>query len=226
MRPKMRRHYITKDEFLKGSQSLPWHRSSHSCLLLVGKERSRRIEDLLRQSVAENLMKSAPDPQNPRRKVYAVRRITKGKVWNEQNHIIHDLGVTEGLVRLVISDRRVEIIPERWFSKHGYHIHPEFGLKYPNTILFYEFCTRDNALRLWNIRSKIERYQLLTGIILFVLDIERERVIELAEKLSPGGAFWFIDYATFKTAPLGEQLTFPFYINGGKGEILPLKSHV
>lgn len=220
MAPKLSRHLITQEVYLKLAQVFDWASKEHYILWFTGQvDRHRRTEVMLPRLVRTGKLTVT---KYHHKNVYAAPRLTKGQIWN----IEHGLGVTEGMVRLIISDRKVEIIPERWFPKHRYKIHPDFGLKYPESTLFFEFCTRDNAMRLWNIRSKIKRYQDLSGIVLFVLDIEREKVVDLAGKLLSGGAFWFIDYATFKNAPFGEQLTFPYYINGGKGDVLPLKNNV
>lgn len=215
----LRRHTLPQKAYENLSQVFDWATKEDYIRWFTGGDgRHRRTEVMLPRLVRKGKLTST---RYHHKLVYAAPRLTKGKVWN----IEHGHGITDGLVRLVISDRNVEIIPERWFKKHGYKIQPEFGLKYTNTILYFEFCTGDNAKRLWNLKSKIKRYEDITGLVLFVLDIDREAVSNLVHTLMAGGQFWFIDYQTFKQAPLGQQLTYPFYINGGRGDILPLKEN-
>ena len=119
-----------------------------------------------------------------------------------------------------------EIIPERYFR--GFGIVPEWGIKYSESLLLFEFCTRDNASRSGLVNQKVAMYQKNLpnieerfggqGTVLFVLDIPRE-------KIKPTGEFcFFTDYETFKTVPYSQQLTASIYIWGGDGKTYPLRN--
>jgi hypothetical protein len=128
-------------------------------------------------------------------------------------NIEHGLGVTEGLVRFWRSDMTAEIIPSRFFRGMGNV--PEWGMKFDDGLLLYEFCTRSNVYA--RLKKKVETYpQSLYKIeekfgnayVLFVCDVTREYVKNF--ELKPDWAM-FTDYETFKRVPIGEQLTAPIY---------------
>jgi hypothetical protein len=201
----MSTHYkVPEKGLLKIAQCLNWFTKEQLILwLFENTERSRRIEILLPRLVNK---KKLVEEQYHKRKVYIVPRL--GHCSSPQ--IEHGLGVTEGLIRFYISDRTAEIIPSRKFVGCG--VRPEFGLKYPNSMFLYEFCTQDNSKRLAVLQKKVNSYKKMDHMVVFVMDIPRLSVIEKIKELKPEGKFMFTDYETFKNVPFGKQLTAPIYL--------------
>jgi hypothetical protein len=205
-----------------------------------------------------------------KRLVYTVPRRTKGKkptlakekiVYQAgatekavlgRNKIIHGLACTEGLVRFWRSDMDGEIIAERYF--YGCGAVPEWGLRYPNgKLLLYEFCTESNYLFSNNMKGKLNAYRNhlkdiekkfeSEAIVLFVLDISRDRVERFVGSLkrdagsvadgeasapydggsSPDTPLFFTDYETFLKVPIGYQMTAPIYLWSYDGKAYPLR---
>jgi hypothetical protein len=127
-------------------------------------------------------------------------------------------------------------LPEKYFRavKLGTSGVPEWGIVYPEgSVLLYEHCTEDNFYRPGHVNRKVNRYQAklndfeehfkCRGIFLFVLDIPRKVVENFVRTLMPTqNAFFFTDYETFLTVPLGKQLTAPIYIWGQDGRVTAL----
>jgi hypothetical protein len=204
-------HYsFTQRSCLKVAQVLECFTKELMILWYFGiLRRSRRVEILLPRLVEKKKLLRV---KYGKKYVYFVPRI--GRAFSPQ--IEHALGVAEGLVRFYISDRSAEIIPSRRFD--GYGVRPEWGLKYGDKTLLYEFCTADNSRRFNVLRRKIDAYQKFNAIVVFVMDISREEVKEIVIKLKSDGNFMFTDYETFKAVPYGHQLTAPIYIWGGDGK--------
>ncbi len=110
-----------------------------------------------------------------------------------------------------------------------------------NTMLIFEYCTRSNFTHGGVMKSKITRYRKYLPqmeakfkrsiTVLFVIDIERSRVREFVGTLKrdvgfvadgrtsalyggdtfPFDPFFFTDYQTFKSVPIGEALTAKIY---------------
>lgn len=217
MEDKMALHYrITQRCLLKVAQALECFSQEQIILWFFEKQlRSRRVEILLPRLVE---MKKLLREKYSKKYVYFVPRI--GRAFDPQ--IEHGLGVAEGLVRFYISDRSAEIIPSRKYE--GYGVRPEWGLKYGNRTLLYEFCTADNARRLNVLKRKIDAYQKFDAIVVFVMDISREQVKNLIPKIKSDGNFMFTDYETFKSVPYRQQLTASIYIWGGDGKSYHLKA--
>ena len=155
---------------------------------------------------------------------YKVYIIPRFKVPPTVANIEHGLGSTEGMVRMLRSDMDAEIIPSRWFRGMGSI--PEWGMKFENNLLLYEFCTRSNYYS--QLRKKIEAYdnnldriedKFGKAFVLFVCDVDREFVKKFEPK--PDWAM-FTDYKTFKCVPIGNQLTAPIYF-WYDGQELPLR---
>jgi hypothetical protein len=143
--------------------------------------------------------------------------------------INHGLGVTEGLVRFWRSDMNAAIIPSRFFR--GWGSVPEWGMQYENSVLLYEYSTRDNFYQ--TIQEKIRRYkdsldkfQQRVGrrvVVVFNIAVHRGNILAWILKYQPEGPFMFIDEQTFNSMPIGKQLTAPIYLWGGDGQPYPLK---
>jgi len=171
-----------------------------------------------------------------RSEVVLPRLVRQGKMivkrWNNRNiyiapklkgntHYDHGLGVTEGLVRFWRSDMTGTIIPSRFFR--GLNCIPEWGIHYGGKLLLYEFCTADNFRQ--RLRLKVGRYRdhiwqinarfQSDSFVVFVLDVPRERIDKFISGQEYLASFFFVDYATFKSVPIGQQFKASIYIWGG-----------
>ena len=95
-----------------------------------------------------------------------------------------------------------------------------------DTLFLYEFTTRSNFYG--RLHRKIKAYEknlpkieerFGRGFVLFVCDVKRDYVMSFQPK--PDWAV-FTDYTTFKSVPIGDQLTAPVYI-WCDGRELPLR---
>jgi hypothetical protein len=76
-----------------------------------------------------------------------------------------------------------------------------------------------------NNLPRIEEKFGCSAIVLFIVDITRERVEKFVIRNMPiGYPFFFTDYETFKSVPYGNQLTTHIYIWGEDGKSYPLGS--
>ena len=141
------------------------------------------------------------------------------------DNIDHGLGISKALARYHRSDINAEIIPSREFRGMGSI--PEFGMKF-NSVMLYEFCTRSNYYAV--LHKKIRAYEKnLFNIedkfgkcfVLFVCDVKREYVRNFQPK--PEWAL-FTDYETFKSVPIGNQLTASIYF-WSDGKEYPIRGH-
>lgn len=210
---------ITQEAFLKVAQVFNWATKNHYIIWFTGEhlERHRRIEILLKRLSDKGKLRVA---RYGNKLVYIAPRHRKSI---DDFQINHGLGVTEGLVRLLVSDRTTTIIPERKFKTK---VRPEFGLVYKDSTLLYEFCTRDNAKRLDVLRRKVNGYNTFikdNQVVLFVMQLTREEVVDVINHLKPSGPFMFTDLATFMAVPLGNQLKAGIYI-WEDGNEYPLRS--
>lgn len=149
----------------------------------------------------------------------------------------HEIACTELLIRLWrCRMEESEIFPERVFR--GFAIVPEWGIRYSEergTMLIFEYCTHSNFMHGGVMKSKLTRYKKhLTEIeakakrnitVLFVIDIDRNKVREFVARMQPildepvysGFAgeprypFFFTDYRTFNTIPVGKALAAKIY---------------
>jgi len=157
------------------------------------------------------------------RLVYTVPRRDK-KQGDHYLKIEHGLACTEGLVRIWRSNMEGKVISEKEFRGSG--VIPEWGISYPSGVtLLFEFCTQDNFNRSSLIKNKIRRYEEFTyaqQIILFVVDVSRDKAKRFVDRYLPGERFFFTDYETFLNVPLGKQLQTPIYIWGKNGAEHPL----
>ena len=161
-------------------------------------------------------------------KVYSINRKNK-KLPVSLDHEIACADIHIRLWRCRMAEG--EIIPERAFR--GFKIVPEGGIRYPkkrNTMLIFEYCTEKNFHHGGVMKSKVTRYKKsLPAIeekfdrnvtVLFILDIERWKVKQFVSRVKPSleepilsgltgdsrHPFFFTDYETFKSAPIGKTL--------------------
>ena len=177
------------------------------------------------------------------RKVYSIPRKNK-KLPVSLDHEIACADIHIRLCRCRMEEG--EIIQEREFR--GFRIVPEGGIRYSkerNTMLVFEYCTEKNFQHGGVMKSKVTRYKKsLPDIeekfdrnitVLFVLDIDRWKVkrfvgrikTKLDEPILSGLTgdlrypFFFTDYDTFKSAPVGKTLGTKIYFwKDGKEWIL------
>lgn len=166
-------------------------------------------------------------------KVYSRPRKKKIKLVSMD----HEIQCAEILVRLWrCRMEESEILPERAFR--GSDSVPEGGLRYSEerkSMLIFEYCTQSNFNHGGVMRSKLTRYKKhlpdmeakfkRNVTVLFVIDIERRKVRDFIGRMKPlldepvisGLAgesrypFFFTDYQTFKSVPVGRALTANIY---------------
>jgi hypothetical protein len=224
----MARPSIPIKHYLIAAQLFKWASKDHYIMWFEGHTgRHRRTETVLPRLVKQGKLRAI---EYKKMLVYAAPRIRLNE--NVDLKIEHGLGCTEGLIRIWWSRMDGVIIPERYF--YGCGCIPEWGIHYPNgKILLFEFSTRNDFEHSPRFRSKISVYQTQLekievkfggeGIVLFVVDIERERLIRFIKKLDV--PYFFTDFQTFKKVPIYQQLLAPIYIWGGDGKEYPLKEN-
>jgi hypothetical protein len=189
----------------------------------TGEERTRhkRTEYNLPRLVQKGVLQEV---RFGRKKVYSA--------WGSRQHLRHGLACTEGFIRFHLADPTGMPIAEKQFHQGQFGCIPEWGIKYLrgklNTLLLYEYCTYDNATRNGLVQRKINSYNRglhrieqtyeAKAIVLFVLELDRERVRLMAQ-----GDYFFTDYDTFLQVPYGRQLTAPIYFWGQDGHCYPLR---
>lgn len=203
---------IKQDQYINIGQFFHWATQDHYKLWFKGTtNRHPRTERILPRLVRKGKLVSR---DFGKKLVYAVPRMKNTPVY-------HGLGVTETIVRIHHSKPGV-IIPERFFK--GLGSVPDWGINYEGKLLLVEFSTQDNFEDPRVIKTKLTRYednlekiearfkaQPQTTVVLFVLDVSRERVKNFLLRNSPGEAYYFTDFGTFKEAPFGQQFTTPIY---------------
>ena len=149
----------------------------------------------------------------------------------------HEVEVTEILILLWrCRMEESELVPER--TLRGHAVVPEGGIRYSKergTGLVFEYCTRKNFNHGGVMKSKITRYQkhlarieakLRRSVnVLFVIDIDRDTVRRFVFRMQPlldvpvissltgeeRYPFFFTDYQTFTSVPVGQALTAKIY---------------
>lgn len=144
-------------------------------------------------------------------RIYAKPRKTRNFDLLDTAAVYHGLSVTECYFRFRAS-KEGDPQPERLFR--GYGKVPEFGILYEsledpekNRLLLCEFSTRYDVGFTGKIRGKlsglvdclpkIEEDFGAKAIVVFVLDVPREKVKLVVEKYKPLGPFRFIDAKSF-----------------------------
>ena len=246
----MVKHTIPLDKYLKTAQVFHWATQRHYELWFRGEQnkRDRRTESVLKKLTDKGKLRSV---WHDKRKIYSVPRRIKGKDNLDIGipKIKHGLACTECLVRFWRSNTDGVVVAERFF--YGFGSVPEWGIIYPNNkMLLLEFCTYDNFLRPGLMSSKMTAYQKnlqkiedffkARGIVVFVIEDERE-VVErfvlgergagtVADAPASGDTFpepfYFTDFKTFLSIPIGLQIMAPIYFWGSDGELYTLSQNV
>ena len=229
---KMRRHsIITEDNILSAVRMFRWVTRSSLLLYFGGREkRIKALEYLLPKFEREGLLDVV---WHRGEKVYSIARKKSVKPVSME----HEIACAEILCRLWrCRMEEGEIFMERAFR--GFGIVPEAGIRYSeerNTMLLFEYCTFSNFTHGGTMKSKLTRYKMYLPAIekkvkrsitvLFIIDIERYKVKEFVRRMQPilvepffstfaGSShypFFFTDYQTFKSVPVGGALTTKIY---------------
>lgn len=232
----MRAYAIPKEKYLEASQLFHWATKEHFILWLTGEVKRHRRTEIILPRLASKWANKATRGRSlfatkyGKRLIYACPRKVR-----HPDHLLkveHGLGCTEVLVRFWRSNNSAIVIEERHFTRFG--AVPESGLWYPNgKMLLIEFSTKNDfeysnkmksklaAYRnhLWEINAKFKT----NCFLVFVIDVSRERVLKLALEVMPTHLpVYFVDYDTFKSVPIGQQISSPIYIYGEDGKTYPL----
>ena len=219
----MRKLTNLQEKYVEVARVFHWAYMKHYVLMFTGKdERNKQTERVLpaltrsRNLVAIKYGKPL---------IYAIPQflsIVPGSDAYYPLNPYHGLWCTEGLVRFVRADTDCELYPENYFKSNRFGVVPEWGIKYEKgTVLLFEFSTASNFYLRGNVQGKITRYTKYMQkfkdkmghepIVVFVLDIPRAEVVEFVKNSNPEYQFFFTDAHTFKTVPIGGQLTEPIY---------------
>jgi hypothetical protein len=153
-------------------------------------------------------------------KVYAKPQKTRNFDPENFEDLYHGYCCTECLIRFMTA-KEGEAIPEKYFR--GYGRVPEFGMRYENgKLLLLEFSTKHDVGYTGKLRGKlngyddclsaIERDFSARSVVVFVLDVDRDRVRTIVDSYKPSDQFFFTDFDTFKRVPMGQALIAPIYI--------------
>lgn len=224
-------HTISQKRYLEAAQLFHWATKEHFTMWFTGSDkRSKRTEAILPRLVNKGSLVAA---KYGKRLVYACPRRVRHPGFFLK--VDHGLGCTEGLVRFWWSDMRAEIIEEHQF--YGCGSVPEWGLRFDTgKMILFEYCTADNFSRTIVMKSKLAAYRnnLETinqkfdreGIIIFVCDVPREKLLDFVMKVKPTGLpVFFCDKEMFCRVGIGSQLIAPIYIYGEDGVSYPLVNH-
>lgn len=219
---------ISQKKYLSAAQLFHWATKEHFTLWFTGATlRHRRTEAILPRLVKKGYLFSA---KYGKKLVYTVPRRVR-----DEEHLLkveHGLGCTEGLVRFFWSRMDCEIIQERYFIGCGSV--PEWGIRYPNgNMILFEFSTESDFTYSNKIKNKLSAYRKnidainrrfnSQSVLVFVLDVEREKVKRFVDKMKPVNLpVFFIDYETFKAVRITKQLTAEIYFWGEDGATYPL----
>jgi hypothetical protein len=221
----MKRHTISIQSFLDALSVFHWATVDDFALWFPGHlRRSRRVLKRLTDLGKVRAIKYG------KRLIYALPRKSKAvkDEYSGSSKIYHGLCCTKSLVRFWRANTNGEIFAERFFYP-GKCV-PEWGIRYPNnTMLLFEFCTRDNFKRPSVMKGKFRAYdefipdfreEFKASIaVLFVVDISRSEVERYVGSLADARyngdtfpePFYFCDYETFLSVPIGEQLKAKIY---------------
>lgn len=217
----MEQHLLRDEMLVKMASVLSWFSRGVVVMWLTGSEgRLGWVEYWLPRLVREGRLQTRIFGKEI---LYARRRQTN-------LNLAHELACSDILTRFYISDRSGEILTLRYFKKQaGLGIVPDGGLVYSPWVLLWEYSTKNNCERLQVLRWKVGRYIRLAQArpnyqVVLVLDVTAEQVSQIITKLTPHEAIFYVDYQTFRSVPLGQQLIAPIYVNGSNGQTYPLRS--
>lgn len=225
--------HIGSESYLDALRVFHWATKRHFQIWFTGKETKRhgRSEKVLPRLSRRGKARVARYNRNL---IYALPRKTKFEgLWRVE----HGLACTECLVRFYRANTDGEAIAERFFK--GFGSVPEWGIRYPNgKMLLFEFSTKTDFTYPGRMFGKLSAYKRhlsdieeafqAKAVVVFVFDVPREKVKKFVDALNgrtaPTAAprpldegtdspnpFFFTDYKTFLSVPLGEALKAPIY---------------
>ena len=173
------------------------------------------LERLLRRKSLRGKLRSG---KYGKIKIYAKPMKSRGDLLDTAR-VYHGLSCTECLIRFLTA-KEGEALPERLFR--GYRRVPEFGIRFERNLLLLEFSTKHDTEYSQKLRGKLSGYDYslskieddfgAKAVVVFILDVTRERVKQLVEKYKPSEKYVFCDYKTFLEVPMGHALIEPVYI--------------
>jgi len=218
-------HILSRDEILKAGKIFYWAtQDDYKLWFFDSLARSRRMEVMLPRLVRNKKLVSK---QVGKKLVYAVPS-------HKNESVIHGLGCTQMLIRISKSTPHDMVYLVGNFR--GIGSIPDVGFQYGEKLLLCEFSTENNfegakiiktkmTKYIQNLDKILERFKVYKAksvIVLFVIDVSRERVLNFVKRNNLNGMFYFTDYETFKSVSIGTQLSAPIYI-WIDGESYPLK---
>lgn len=215
-----------------------WATKRHYQLWFTGQTRTRhrRTESALRRLTQSGRLRAV---YYGKKLIYSLPRKSKGSRTDEfsgLSKVVHGLACTECLVRFIRSKMDGTVIAERYFSTLG--IVPEWGIVYSSgSMLLFEFCTRNNFLFSGKLIGKVSAYRKnlervenrfnAKAIVVFVVDVKREILDRFVKsRITDEGPYFFTDYETFLTVPLGRALYEAIYTWSFDGQLHPLSRNV
>lgn len=220
----------TQEKCLNLAGVFHWAYMRHYVLMLTGsEERNKQIEIALPALVKKRVLVTI---RYGKPFIYALPRfltLVPGSEAYYPLNLVHGLWCTEALVRFARADLNHVLYPEDYFKSNKFGVVPEWGIKYGNgSVLLFEFSTASNFYLRGNVQSKITRYTKNVykfteklgkePAVIFVLDIPRREVERFVKENNFDGQFFFTDALTFKSVPIGNQLTAPIYFWSDGGE--------
>lgn len=215
-------YIITTDEYKKAGQKFDWATAEHYKIYLTGSlARHPRTERILPRLANSKYLVTR---NYGKKLIYAVK--------SKKNYPVeHGLGVTETIVRVCRSRSGGEFKHSREFR--GLGSIPDWGIDYDGRLLLVEFSTKDNFHRYkvihfkmtsyaQNLNNIIRNFNATQAVVLFVVDVSRERVKNFLKRNPFDDPYLFIDFETFKSVKIGQQFKEEIYLWGGDDKNHPL----
>lgn len=209
---------ISERSYLEAFQGFHWAVKEQVILWFTGRVvRHRRTEVALKRLFDKGKLIRQ---RYGRRYAYAAPR-RKG-----YQKLFHGLVCTECLVRAYRS-KPGKVIKESKF--YGCGSIPEWGIQYSDSLLLFEFCSRDNFKRRSRMRAKLSYYLKSIwrieerfgsrAVLLFVIDATTEKVKEFVKVEKSDEKFVFCDLETFRRISVGETLRSNIYYWWNSNEV-------
>ena len=220
---KMSRHTIPMDLYIEASQVFHWATMRHFCIWFTGSyRRHRRTETVLRRLSKRGILRTF---KYGKKLVYSSKQVKDE--FEGLAKVNHGLACTECLVRFYRSRTEGMIVAEKYF--YGLGCVPEWGIVYPDgKMLLFEFSTRNDFLVTGKVKGKLQAYREhierieekfnAKALLVYVIDIPKVTLERFLHKVWRAGSvaalspeIFFVDFETFLSIPIGEQLIAPIY---------------
>jgi hypothetical protein len=215
-------------EVLKVMEILPWASKRHIQLWIRGvpadgvvPKRDSGIEVAIKALEDEVKLKSETYRKGRPDKAYTRRR----KINIEE--IPSYLENAECLVRYKVASPGAVVKSENDFKRLALGAVPEGAFLHPNgTLVLLEYSTENDWNKTRRLMKKIvayrkclekirEAYGAKTACVLFIVDVDRERIARFADEFSTKATendlFYFTDYETFKRVEMGQTRNAEIY---------------